>query len=883
VVNTIVRVQYALVIAMMVTIPLYSFRTVHEAQEYAHRYPEFPESNNNDLYNLDYSTFYKELRPPAWKQIARNLGIVPRALWQVKDFKELMRRVTDKHLAKHHRYPFGQFLKVEPHAQVLVWSNAHGCFHSLVRGITQWFNEKIIDNSFTLIQPHTYIVFDGNSIDYGAYSLETLTLILRLLETNPEKVIYIAGQHEYKTFWHAFGLARELEIRAASSSDEIIPLGSLVDTFFQTLPLALFISTGTDALVVISYFGSEELSFVDLLCSSNGTTPHAQVAQLCQQAKDKHQLPIKALIKGHSQLKTYKDGQGLYALESEDGATTWFVVSSAPKVYRMVYGFFYDAYVVLDLVPDLSKSLITLYYNDTQTSAQFKKGPVYNLISGALVEHSQSPRMALAPMALSGESTISYSQLLTKIDFISQALTQVMEDFTLLKKRLKDPSIEHIKPEYKPLLARDTSLIVKLKKGTDMDRQELVRVLTAVEQNFNEVVSEFEGIQSSVRRHHLVTPRAKQKYLQQQADTIILGSTMDLSKSTRGIGLPMRAGVSLRINEQNQAGGLNGKRIQMVFLNDDYVPMIARQNILNLMYDYGTRFILFPGGTPTLEASLALIKEKKMVVLFPQSGSPLFRSPDLTTVFNFRASYHDEGYTLTQYILKTYLARSLTFFYQNDSFGISILEGGRAATKGVKDLTVTEVPYSINTTIFTDAADAIKKANTDVIAFFATGPATIQLIRDLGIEFLASKTLYAVSSVGDEATLSTLKDKGLKVILGDVVPNPAHSTLEIVKQYRQEVKKAGLRESVFSLEGYIVTSITLDLMKKIKGPITMESLIKQLTSLKNYPFQGLTLTFNPKNRSIANYFWIATHEPEWLEVPLETPPIVSEEVTTKNT
>ena len=114
--------------------------------------------------------------------------------------------------------------------------------------------------------------------------------------------------------------------------------------------------------------------------------------------------------------------------------------------------------------------------------------------------------------------------------------------------------------------------------------------------------------------------------------------------------------------------------------------------------------------------------------------------------------------------LKTYLPKNFVFFYQDDTFGISILKGAQEALKQAKMPPGLEVSYLANTTFFKDAAQKIRSANPDADRVLRDGPATIQLIRDIGVEFLANKNLYAVSSVGDEATVRVLKDKGLNVI-----------------------------------------------------------------------------------------------------------------------
>jgi branched-chain amino acid transport system substrate-binding protein len=355
--------------------------------------------------------------------------------------------------------------------------------------------------------------------------------------------------------------------------------------------------------------------------------------------------------------------------------------------------------------------------------------------------------------------------------------------------------------------------------------------------------------------------------------TLQFCTTLDQSKGTKGIGLPMKTGMSLCINNQNQQGGLHSKRISLMVRDDEHSPITARKNVEQCVADDKSNFILCPVGASTLESIVDLIEQKKIVVLFPQSGATQFRKPSLTNIVHFKASLEDEGRVLTHHMLNRYNLKNFLFFYQDDSFGLNIIQGARQVLKAAGVPQAHEISYAANTTYFKDAAEKIKKANPDVIGFFATGPATLQLIRALGIDFLATKQLYGVSALADAVTLKVFNTKGLKITLGRLVPNPRTSSKQIVRDYREQLYRAYKKEKTpnsFSLEAYIGTSIALDLMSKIPGPLTQQALLEQIESVKEYMFKGLKLNFNPRTRSLGNYMWISTPENEWFEVSTDT-------------
>ncbi len=802
---------------------LHGFETLEVAQRYAQQIPEFPESDTLDVDKPNFTSLYKKLSPYWWQRVMRRIGI-QKPLWEPADFVRLLHEVVKQRgatdLAKEYFVIENKRVSVEEKAQITVSADTslvifgalHGAFHSFVRDLTELVKQGVIDERFRIQGEHTYLFCLGNAIDLSAYSLETVSLIFRLMLVNKDKFFYVKGEHEMEELWRHYGLYAELKQR--TSEFPLKEMADALDALFTTLPHEVPIDMPTGERLMLA-------------------------------AQDGQKADV--VIMGDDPQKKYRRGQGLYLMDGP--VTTWSVVSSPVKLYRVRYGFFYDSFVKVQLQKRLYESTIQVYYNDGKP--YFKRGPTYNLLTGNLLVRGIPPVPVTSPAAVDYDA----ADLDDRITFLQEQVDRLRKQVNLIDKQVPKIII------HTPTSAKRFE---KLRTDVPMTLKELNRVARDSERNYNLLVDDLE--------HLILAARAKgvsvvlpEEHVHTDEQSIVLGTTLDLSKSAKGLGVPFRSGMALKVNKQNREGGINGKTVKLIFLDDGYIPAISRQNIEKLIAEYHTPFILCPGGTPTLLSVMDLIRDKKILVLFPQSGSPLFRTPDLTHVVNFRASFEDEGKQLTEYILKTYFPKNFVFFYQDDAFGMSILKGAREALKQAKMPPGVEVSYLANTTYFKEAAQKIRNANPDAIGFFATGPATIQLIRDIGVEFFANKNLYAVSSVGDEATIRVLKDKGLNVILGHVVPNPETSMLPIVKEYREQIKKQGQKENVFSLEAYITTSITFDLMSKLSWPITMEKLIRQVEQSRGYEFKGLTLTFNPQTRSLANYLWIDAGDEQWIK------------------
>ncbi len=349
-----------------------------------------------------------------------------------------------------------------------------------------------------------------------------------------------------------------------------------------------------------------------------------------------------------------------------------------------------------------------------------------------------------------------------------------------------------------------------------------------------------------------------------KSSMITFSSTMDLTSAHKYIGLEIQAGISAAVRRVNEEGGIKGKFLDIIIADDRYSPEKSRFNVEKALTEIGP-IIVSPVGSGTVAASLDLIREKKIYVLFTNSGSSKLRDPSLTHIINCRASYKSEGRALVAYTYKKLIGRNFAFFVQNDDHGLSALEGAREMLKELRVKEWTEGYYEPNTVQVTDAVERIKKANPDVIGFFSVAPATIAFIKQVGESFFINKKLLAMSPLGEKGFRNFLQYYGLSALFSQVVPNPLTSPLPIAQEYRKDITAYGMTPDTYSFEGYIYGALTADLVKKIEGPITQDSLARVVEKLKGYSFKGLTLTYDPAHRQILNDLWLEVSPNEWIK------------------
>jgi ABC-type branched-subunit amino acid transport system substrate-binding protein len=737
-----------------ITFSTHSFNTLSSAQQYAQTISEYPSTDNDDWNDPDYESFYKTLEQSRLRRFLNYIGINKQQTWEAHSFQNLLlQQIEFRERLNLSGRQIAKLLLTEP-AKFYVFGDIQGAFHSLLRSLTFLKEKLVIDDNFKIIQPNSFIVFNGDFIDRSAYSLECLQIIMLLLQQNPKKVVYIRGKHEDKDYWQNFGLKRELKQRAyfllpSNAPSDAIPMGSLIKRFFNTLPLALYIAEKKTPLklIRISHVGRDDPELKEHLFNdffsqdTDETISYYDIRQRKPAAEKPH---IGALITTESWLEEHRATQGLGLLDQDLGTTSWSIVSSPIMAYQSYYNFYYDAFIEIDAKLPLNKAIIKLWNNNIKTPTNFTHQTSYNLV---------------------------------------------------------------------------TSI-----------------------------------------------PISKFKEEQLSKPDIRIGSTMSLKRGVAIMGKRIKRGMDIRINRQNQSGGINGQHIEVIIYNDDYTPFLARQNINHLINTDNTHLILLPIGSPTLNSYIDYAKDNTLTILFPVTGSPLFRNPDLKGIVNFRPSYADEVQILLDYLFTEYGARKFLFFYQNDSYGLSALKQAHEELKkrGITDWI--DVPYARGETNLTKQANIIKNAQVDAIGLFSTAKATEELFRQTGVDSLSNKKLFGISFLGEVSFREYIKAHGLQVLLGAAVPNPATSDLEAAVLYREAMDKNNLPYDAFSLESFLTTSLLIDVMKRIKGPITREKIAEKLEAFYDDKFQGLTLTYNPKTRSLARYVWIETADNEnWIE------------------
>lgn len=345
---------------------------------------------------------------------------------------------------------------------------------------------------------------------------------------------------------------------------------------------------------------------------------------------------------------------------------------------------------------------------------------------------------------------------------------------------------------------------------------------------------------------------------------LVFGMSAALSGPAQDLGLNMELGVRAAFEEQNRAGGIQGRLLKLIALDDGYEPDRAVPNMQELISVRNVLALIGNVGTPTAVASIPISNREGVPFFGAFTGAGVLRkTPPERYVINYRASYAEETAAMVDALIDTVGIRpdEIAFFTQRDAYGDAGFAGGLSALKrhGVGDAgLVAHGRYERNTlAVENGLADLlynrIRPRAIIMVGAYAPCAEFIKLARASGLDAL----FLNVSFTGAEPLRIALGETGEGVVITQVVPH-YDSDLPIVRAYRSATDAVNPKvpPSFGALEGYVAGRILCYALMQAGGPIDRESIVVALESLGTFDIGlGVPLKLGPEEHQACHRVW----------------------------
>jgi branched-chain amino acid transport system substrate-binding protein len=346
---------------------------------------------------------------------------------------------------------------------------------------------------------------------------------------------------------------------------------------------------------------------------------------------------------------------------------------------------------------------------------------------------------------------------------------------------------------------------------------------------------------------------------------IVLGMSTVLSGPAAALGKDMQAGVLAGLERANRAGGVNGRKLRLVALDDGYEPSRTAPNMRQLLDKENVLAVIGNVGTPTSIVAIPIAMEQKTLFFAAFTGAGVLRNkPPDRYVVNYRASYAEEVGTMIDGLhdelgLKL---EEIAFFTQRDGYGDAGFDGGVAALKrhGLKDeKAVLHVRYERNTLAVENAVASLILAERPpravvMVGAYAPCAKFIQQCREAGVRAL----FLNVSFVGSMPLAKALGKTDAPVVVTQVVPSPLDTKSPIVREYVADLHlwNPTAAPGFGDLEGYIAARIFIKALEQIKVVPTRENIVDALEGLGEFDIGiGAPLHLGASEHQASHRVW----------------------------
>jgi branched-chain amino acid transport system substrate-binding protein len=328
----------------------------------------------------------------------------------------------------------------------------------------------------------------------------------------------------------------------------------------------------------------------------------------------------------------------------------------------------------------------------------------------------------------------------------------------------------------------------------------------------------------------------------QQPKEIKLGQTMPYSGPASAYGTigKLHQAYFKKINDE---GGINGRKINLISLDDGYSPPKAVEMVRRMVEQDEVLALFQTLGTPSNSAIHKYVNAKKVPHLFVATGATKWNDAKAYPwTFGFNLSYQTEGEIYGRYLLKNKPNAKVAILYQNDDYGKDVLAGVKKVLSGPNaKLIVAEATYEVTDATVDSQIITLKASGADTFINITTPKFAAQAVRK--VYDIGWKPLHFLNNVGASVG-SVLTPAGLEKSVDLVTvqyykdaTDPQWKDDPAMLEWRAFMGrhyKEGNVDDASNIYAYITAQTMVQVLKQCGNDLSRENIKKQAESLKNF-------------------------------------------------
>jgi len=355
------------------------------------------------------------------------------------------------------------------------------------------------------------------------------------------------------------------------------------------------------------------------------------------------------------------------------------------------------------------------------------------------------------------------------------------------------------------------------------------------------------------------TAPAQKHYDQGASDAeVVIGNTMPYSGPASGLGAIGKT-MSAYFRKINDDGGINGRKIRFISLDDAYSPPKTVEMTRQLIENEGVLFMGGSLGTATNISVQKYLNDRKIPQLAIISGASRWNDPThFPWSMPVMLNYSTEAWIYGGHILRTKPDAKIAVLYQNDDFGKDCLEGLKEGLgEKAKKMIVAEVSYETSDPTIDSQIMQLQASGADVFVGFSLPKFTAMAIRkvyDIGwrpVQYVSTSSI-SIATVMTAAGLE--KSKGVLSAATIKEPtDPQWQNDRAMNEWRDFMKKYNADVSpndIQGVAGYAIAQVIAQVITQCGDNLTRENVMRQAGNLKleaGVGLPGIIFSTSPTN------------------------------------
>lgn len=338
----------------------------------------------------------------------------------------------------------------------------------------------------------------------------------------------------------------------------------------------------------------------------------------------------------------------------------------------------------------------------------------------------------------------------------------------------------------------------------------------------------------------------------QDAKEIRIGQSCHLSGPLAATLLLPLKGQQLAFDEVNKKGGIGGKPVRLVTLDDAYDPKKAVENTAKLIDEEKCVALFGYASTANVAAVLPMLAEKKVPLIGAYGGSPTLRVKQHPYFFTTMASYRDEAVQMIRNLVTT-LKTQIGVIYQNHAFGQLMLPVVEEVAKELGATIVGKQSLEVSGADAAASAQALAASKPQAVLLLAFGPSTVPMIKAL--RNYVGVPVYALSIANAKQLVAALGEDGRGMAYTQIIPYPWRQTSAVTRDFNAVMKAANIEVDYDHFYGYLNARVLLEGLKRAAAnkALTPAGVTSGMESIGKFDMGGFPLNFGPTRHHGSNF------------------------------